>query len=278
MTLAPRLSMSAAKRALTRAGLAGGLALAAGACATVPHSVETTPAALALGRPDVTPTHRQEEACATWLFGLIPLGGDAGLASLEDRLNPPEGTALARLTVDRSTAFYLIASQTCTQARATFVERRFVPGLEGEPTSARQAPAGRPGRARPTGPSPTRSSSPKTPPPRPSPSWPPWSTSPSRSTCASAAASVASSPKPTPASSWSSPTPARPGPCGCRTSPRSSASRRDPPPQPGPSTPRWGSPPQSPRPCLPARRLARRPAGRGAPANADPQRLARSLL
>ncbi len=149
MTLAPRLSMSAAKRALTRAGLAGGLALAAGACATVPHSVETTPAALALGRPDVTPTHRQEEACATWLFGLIPLGGDAGLASLEDRLNPPEGTALARLTVDRSTAFYLIASQTCTQARATFVERRFVPGLEGEPTSARQAPAGPP-RPRPT--------------------------------------------------------------------------------------------------------------------------------
>lgn len=91
------------------------------ACATSPHSLVVTPYYQAIGEPGARPVTVERRACAWSLFGLIPLGGDASIATATDGMLDQRGRRVTHVTIDEESTHYLVASRRCTIARATYV-------------------------------------------------------------------------------------------------------------------------------------------------------------
>jgi len=108
-----------------------------GGCATVPHSMVVGPK-----MADLSGSGRVEHrsACAYYLFGLIPIGGDASLdAVTSDLLSAENGGTLAYMTVDEQSSFFLVATSRCTNVKAVFI------GQSDSPRSSNKAGGGRRG-------------------------------------------------------------------------------------------------------------------------------------
>lgn len=91
------------------------------ACATSPHSLVVTPHFVALTEPGARSVTIERRACVWSLFGLIPLGGDASIASATDGMLDQRGRRVTHVTIDEESTHYLVAARRCTIARATYV-------------------------------------------------------------------------------------------------------------------------------------------------------------